>query len=96
MTDKNGFPKSDWEELISSREYESVEDIVRAAISEVKKFRDGTDQVEDMTLLAVEFLRNPEETGGPKLELTVPNSLSENARVKEHFDTFCGALRHPE
>ena len=76
------------EKLISSRKYESVEDIVRAAVSEVKKFCDGTDQIEDMTLLAVEFLRTPEEIGGPKLELTIPNSLSENARVKEHFDTF--------
>jgi anti-sigma regulatory factor (Ser/Thr protein kinase) len=41
-----------------------------------------------MTLLAVQFTRNPQESGGPKMELTVPNQLSENARVKEHFDTF--------
>jgi len=90
------FSEKRLEELISSREYESVEDMVRAAAAEVKKFCGGTDQVEDMTLLAVEFLRNPEETGGPKLELTIPNSLSENARVKEHFDTFAAHYGIPD
>ncbi len=86
--EKNRFSEKRLGELISSREYESVEDIVRLAISEVKKFTDGADQIEDMTFLAVQFLRNPEETGGPKLELTIPNRLTEYARVKEHFDTF--------
>ena len=61
---------------------------MRTAISEIKKISGGADQIKDITLLAVQFTRNPEEAGGPKLELTVPNQLTENARVKEHFDTF--------
>ena len=44
--------------------------------------------MDDMTVLAVQFLRTPEETAGPKLELTVQNRLTENCRVIEHFDTF--------
>jgi sigma-B regulation protein RsbU (phosphoserine phosphatase) len=90
------FSEKRLEELISSREYESVEDIVRSAISEVKKFCGAADQCEDMTLLAVEFLRDPEETGGPKLELTIPNHLSESVRVKAHFDTFSEHYRIPD
>lgn len=86
--EKKRFSEKRLGELISSRDYESVEDIVHSAISEVKKFTDGADQIEDMTLLAVQFLKNPEETGGPKLEITIPNRLPENARVKDHFDTF--------
>jgi sigma-B regulation protein RsbU (phosphoserine phosphatase) len=85
---EKGFFEKRLGELLSSRENESVQHIVRSAISEVKKIAGTVDQVEDMTLLAVQFTSNPEETGGPKLELTIPNNLSENARVKEHFDTF--------
>ncbi len=85
---ENRFSEKRLRELLSSGEYESVRHMVRAAVSEAKKITGTADQVKDMTLLAVQFTRNPEDTGGPKLELTVPNLLSENARVKEHFDTF--------
>jgi len=86
--DNKRFSAKRLEALIASREFLSVKDIVHSAISSVKEFIADTDQLEDITLLAVQFLRNPEETSGPKLELTIPNSLSENARVKEHFDAF--------
>lgn len=88
IDEEKGYSEKRLRELLSSREYGSVQDIVRSAVSEVKKITGAADQVEDMTLLAVQFTRNPEETGGPKMELTIPNRLSENARVKEHFDTF--------
>ncbi|CAB1065333.1 Serine phosphatase RsbU, regulator of sigma subunit [Olavius sp. associated proteobacterium Delta 1] len=82
------FSEKRLRELFFSREYESVQHIVRSAISEIIKITGGAAQIVDMTLLAIQFTRNPEATGGPKLELTIPNRLSENARVKEHFDTF--------
>jgi sigma-B regulation protein RsbU (phosphoserine phosphatase) len=85
---EKGFSEKRLRELFSSPENESVRHIVRTAISEIKKITGGADQIKDITLLAVQFSRNPEEAGGPKLELTVPNRLTENARVKEHFDTF--------
>jgi phosphoserine phosphatase RsbU/P len=75
-------------EFMSSHEFKTVEDLVQSAMSEVKRFENEADQLDDMTVLAVQFLRAPEEIAGPKLELTVPNQLDENARVKEHFDTF--------
>jgi sigma-B regulation protein RsbU (phosphoserine phosphatase) len=83
-----GYSQKRLQALISDREYESPQTIVHAAISAAKKITDQADQLRDMTLLAVHFTRNPQEAGGPKMELTVPNQLSENARVKEHFDTF--------
>jgi len=88
IDEEKRFSKKRLEELFSSPENESVRHIVRTAISEIKKISGGADQIKDITLLAVQFTRNPEEAGGPKLELTVPNQLTENARVKEHFDTF--------
>jgi sigma-B regulation protein RsbU (phosphoserine phosphatase) len=83
-------------EFLSSCEFKSVEDMVNATVSEVKRFENEADQLDDMTLLAVQFLRTPEETAGPKLELTVPNHLSENSRVKKHFDTFAEDYGIPE
>ena len=76
-------------EFMSSCVFESVEDLVQATVSEVLRFENQADRLDDVTVLAVQFLRSPEETVSPKLELTVPNHLSENLRVKEHFDTFC-------
>ena len=67
-----------------------------STLAEIKRFGDGAEQFDDITVLAVQFLRTPEETAGPKLELTVPNRLSENARVKEHFNTFSEHYGIPE
>jgi sigma-B regulation protein RsbU (phosphoserine phosphatase) len=83
-------------EFMSSCKFESVEDVVHATVSEVKRFENEADQLDDMTVLAVQFLRTPEETTGPKLELTIPNHLSENSRVKKHFDTFAEDYGIPE
>jgi sigma-B regulation protein RsbU (phosphoserine phosphatase) len=83
-------------EFMSSCECESVEDMVHGTVSEVKRFKNEADQLDDMTVLAVQFLRTPEETAGPKLELTVSNRLSENSCVKEHFDTFAEHYGIPE
>lgn len=85
--DKGYSPKR-LKALISSCEHESPQRIVRALTSAAKKVSGEADQSGDMTLLALQFTRSPQESGGPKMELTVPNRLSENARVKEHFDTF--------
>ena len=90
------FSKKRLRELLSSPENESVRHIVASAIAELKKIPGGADHSKDITLLAVQFTRNPEEPGGPKLELTVPNRLSENARVKEHFDTFAEHYEIPD
>jgi len=90
------FSENRLAEFISSREYESVEDVVNSLLSEVKRFKDGTVQFDDITLLAVQFLRIPQETTGPKLELTVPNRLPENSKVKQHFNTFSEHYGIPE
>lgn len=84
----NLFSEKRLMKLISACESESVEGIIRTTVTELKRFEDGAHQLNDRTMLAVQLLRTPQESAGPKLELTVPNRLSENSRVKEHFDTF--------
>ena len=82
--------------FLSSDEYGSVEDLVPAAILLANAPGNGTDRVDDLTVLAVQLLRTPEESSGPKMELTIPNHVTENAGVKKHFDTFCEHYDIPE
>jgi len=83
-------------EILSGHKYRSVRHLVRTAVSEMNDSSETADRTEDATLLAVQFVRNPEETDGPKLELTIQNRLTENARVKAHFDTFAEHYRIPD
>ena len=75
-------------EFMSTCVFESAEDMVHATVSEVLRFENQADRLDDITALAVQFLISPQEAAGPKMELTVPNHLSETSSVKEHFDTF--------
>jgi sigma-B regulation protein RsbU (phosphoserine phosphatase) len=96
MEGDNGYSSKRLQALFSSGEHDSPQHIVHAAISAAKKISGEADQLWDMTSLAVQFTRNPQESGGPKMELTVPNQLSENARVKTHFDTFAELYGIPD
>jgi sigma-B regulation protein RsbU (phosphoserine phosphatase) len=96
--DKAGHPFSDQRlaDIMSSHEFQTAEDMVQAAVSKVLAFENKSERLDDLTVLAVQFLRTPQETTGPKLELTVSNHVSENARVKEHFDTFAEHYNIPK
>ncbi len=96
--DKAGQQFSDQRlaDIMSSGEFQTAKDMVQATVSKVLEFENKSDRLEDLTILAVQFLRTPQETTGPKLELTVPNHVSENARVKEHFDTFAEHYNIPK
>ena len=93
---KSRFSDKNLEDLLSSIDSESVEEIVRAAVTEEEKLRGKAESAQDITLLAVRFLRTPEESAGPKMELTIPNKVAECTRVKEHFDTFSEHYSIPE
>jgi sigma-B regulation protein RsbU (phosphoserine phosphatase) len=75
-------------EFMSTCVFESAEDLVHATVSEVLRFENQADRLGDITALAVQYLISPQEAAGPKMELRVPNRLSETSSVKEHFDTF--------
>ncbi|MGD9139341.1 MAG: SpoIIE family protein phosphatase [Desulfobacterales bacterium] len=96
--DKAGRPFSDQRlaDIMSSHEFQTAEDMVQATVSKVLAFENKSERLNDLTVLAVQFLRTPQETTGPKLELTVPNHVSENARVKQHFDTFAEHYNIPK
>ena len=92
----NHFTDKRLADFMSNSQFDSAEDMVNATISAAIGFENKADRLDDMAFLAVQFLRTPEETVGPKLELTVSNRLSENARVKTHFNAFSEHYGIPE
>ena len=58
---QNFFSEERLADILSSLGDISAEDVVNYTVSEVKRFEDGTDQVDDITILSVQFLGIPEE-----------------------------------
>jgi sigma-B regulation protein RsbU (phosphoserine phosphatase) len=91
--DSNLYSDKRLEDLLSLREYDSVNDIVNSTASDVKEFENGAEQTDDITILAIEFLGQPEGKSVQNLIITIRNSLSEIDNVSQRFDTFaehCG------
>ena len=74
--------------LIGSREFESARDLVNSTIEAVKQFQDGKKHIDDMAMLALQFLKTPETSTSRRMELTIYNRLSEHSRIRQHIDSF--------
>jgi sigma-B regulation protein RsbU (phosphoserine phosphatase) len=85
---KNLFSEKRLEMLLSTQEYESVEEMVQSTVAEVKRFEEGMDQADDITLLAVQYFGILQETEGSVLEMVVINQFPEIERFKKSFNSF--------
>ena len=74
--------------LLSSREYESMEEVVRSTVEEVKRFEDGAEQFDDITVLALQFSGQPEAAIIQMIEISLINQLAELERFKQAFNEF--------
>ncbi|MHC4924840.1 MAG: SpoIIE family protein phosphatase, partial [Planctomycetota bacterium] len=76
-------------DLLSSRQFTSVEDLVKASTDDVWRFQAEAEQADDVTALAVEFVGR---AGGAAdvhvLSLEVLNRLEEIDGVNQAFDEF--------
>jgi serine phosphatase RsbU (regulator of sigma subunit)/anti-sigma regulatory factor (Ser/Thr protein kinase) len=75
-------------EFLSSSVYSSIEELVLSTVLDVKRFEDGADQSDDITLLAVQFLGISQKAAIPVFKIAVKNEMLEIGRVKLHFKTF--------
>lgn len=75
-------------DLLKSRDYETVEDLVTTTFDAVKKFENGNPQSDDITVLALKYLNPLEESIIHSLDLTLKNQLSEISRMNNSFNTF--------
>ena len=86
--EKEFFEEQRLQDLLSVHEFESAEAVVEATVSAVKQFEDGADQFDDITVLALRFLRQPAADEIPLLDMTLKNQLTEIDRFKENFNSF--------
>jgi len=75
-------------DLFSTGEFDSAEAVVETTVSKVKQFEDGADQFDDITVMALQFLKQPQAAEIPVLDMTLINQLTEIDRFKESFNAF--------
>lgn len=74
--------------LFASTDYKSMEEVVESTLSAVKQFEAGSDQADDITVLAIQFSGAGQQTADATLDLTIQNQISEINSVNLRFDTF--------
>jgi len=86
--DENLFDDQRLLNLLTSRHYESVEDLVDTTIKAVEEFESGSPQTDDVTVLALKFLNPLEESIIHSLDLILKNQLIEIDRTNDSFNVF--------
>jgi sigma-B regulation protein RsbU (phosphoserine phosphatase) len=86
--EKEFFEEQRLQDLLCAHEFDSAEAVVKATVSAVKQFEDGADQFDDITVLVLQFLRQPEAVEIPVLDMVLKNQLTEIDRFKESFNAF--------
>ena len=86
--DQEFFEEQRLTELLSTGEFDSAKGVVEATVSKVKQFEGGADQFDDITVMALQFLKQPQDAEIPVLDMKLKNQLTEIDRFKESFNPF--------
>jgi sigma-B regulation protein RsbU (phosphoserine phosphatase) len=86
--DKVFFGEDRLAALLASNDYESVEAAVEHIVKQTKSFENGAEQFDDITAMALRYEKEPEAKPIPKIEMRIPNQLSEIKNVKVRFNEF--------
>jgi len=82
------FTEKRLEKVLSSRRYESTEDVVKTTVDETKRFELGIEQADDITVMAVEYYGMQDKAETRCFKITIKNSLPEIEKVVQGFETF--------
>ena len=88
--EKEFFTDERLADLLSSREFESVNEVVQMTVSEVKQFENGAEPFDDVTVLAFQFDGTTATAEIQEFEMTLKNQLSELKQFKQAFGAFAG------
>jgi len=77
--------------LIQEGKYDSTRSITDIIIESVKKFEVGTEQFDDVTVLALQYLQDKDKEPSELTSVKIGNKLDEMPRVITHFETFATA-----
>jgi sigma-B regulation protein RsbU (phosphoserine phosphatase) len=89
-TDKAFFGEDRLATILAQHDYESVEATVKHIVKQAKSFENGAEQFDDITVMALKYETEPEAKSIPKIEMHIPNQLSEIENVKVRFNEFSG------
>jgi sigma-B regulation protein RsbU (phosphoserine phosphatase) len=84
------FSEARLADMLASRTQDSAQALVEEIAAEVRRFESGTEQSDDITLLALGYLGKKTEKTSAKLELTAENRISEIPRVNDALNAFLG------
>ncbi|MBW1942374.1 MAG: SpoIIE family protein phosphatase [Deltaproteobacteria bacterium] len=85
---KNQFSDERLVDLLSSRVFESVEEMVQTTVDEVKQFAGEAEQSDDITLLAIQFLKAAEADTCFLLDIPIKNSVPAIGQVNSRFNAL--------
>ncbi len=74
--------------LIQEGEYDSTRSLTDIIVKSVKEFEDGTEQFDDITVLALQYLQDKDKHSSELASVKIPNKISQMPRVIEHFEAF--------
>jgi sigma-B regulation protein RsbU (phosphoserine phosphatase) len=77
---KNLFSDERLISFLKTRSFQSSEDIINATLASVAQFQGEAEQADDLTLLAVQFLGEPEAQQDDLLELSIRDEVLSNLR----------------
>ena len=81
--------------MLTTKKKGSAESTVKKIVASVKKFEGDSEQTDDITVLAIEFLGIPESAQMAAKEIVIKNNVSEIAAVSEGFGAFAEELGIP-
>jgi sigma-B regulation protein RsbU (phosphoserine phosphatase) len=74
--------------LFTSGEHESSEELVHGLISAVKEYEAGSEQADDITVMAIQYFGAAQHPMNASLELIIHNQISEIGEANQRFAAF--------
>ena len=74
--------------LIQEGEYDSTRSLTDLIVKSVKEFENGTEQFDDITVLALQYLQDKDKHSSELESVKIQNKLSEMPIVISHFEAF--------
>ena len=82
------FTVSRLEKLIREGKYDSTQSLTDIIIESVKEFENGTEQFDDITVLALQYLQDKDKHASELSSIKIRNKISEMPKIIDYFDSF--------
>lgn len=76
------------ETLIKKGKYDSTRSLIDIIVENVKEFENGTEQFDDITVLALQYLQDKDQHASELSSIKIRNKISEMPKIIDHFESF--------